>query len=175
MSPLAAILIVVLTVMGMEGVAWSVHRWVMHGPLGWRWHKSHHEERRGWFEKNDLYAVVFAGLSILLFMLGSRAWPVLWWAGVGMAAYGLLYFVVHDGLVHRRWPFRFVPRRGYLRRLYQAHRLHHAVKGRDDCVSFGFAYAPRVDKLKARLQASGVLAHRQSTHRDAWRPDVDDA
>ena len=175
MSALGAILIVVLTVAAMEGVAYSVHRWIMHGRLGWGWHESHHEERHGWFEKNDLYALVFAGLSILLFMLGSRGWLWLWWIGLGMTVYGLLYFVVHVGLVHQRWPFRFVPKRGYLRRLYQAHRLHHAVKGRDDCVSFGFAYAPRVEPLKARLQASGVLSHRQSTHRDAWRPGADDA
>ncbi len=31
----------------------------------------------------------------------------------------------------RRWPFPLQPKRGYLKRLYQAHRLHHAVAGRD--------------------------------------------
>ena len=50
-----------------------------------------------------------------------------------------------------------------------------AVEGRDDCVSFGFVYAPPVDDLKARLRASGVLARRQSDHRDAWRPDRGEA
>ena len=37
--------------------------------LGLGWHKSHHEPRNGWFEKNDLYAVVFAGVAILLIVL----------------------------------------------------------------------------------------------------------
>lgn len=173
---LGPILIVLVTVAVMEGVAYSVHRWIMHGPLGWAWHKSHHDhDHEGVFEKNDLYAVVFSVFAIGLFAVGSRWWPPLWWIATGMSAYGIIYFVVHDGLVHQRWPFRAVPRRGYLRRLYQAHRLHHAVDGRNDCVSFGFVYAPPVERLKARLAASGVLARRQSRHRDAWRPDAGDA
>lgn len=169
---MTAALIVVATVAVMEAVAYAVHRWIMHGPMGWGWHKSHHDhDHVGMFEKNDLYAVVFSVLAIGLFAAGSRWFPPLWWIAVGMSVYGLIYFVVHDGLVHQRWPFRVVPKRGYFRRLYQAHRLHHAVDGRDDCVSFGFVYAPRVDDLKARLRASGVLARRQSHHPDAWRPD----
>lgn len=165
-------LIVLVTVIAMEAFAYSVHRWIMHGPLGWGWHKSHHDhDHSGVFEKNDLYAAVFSVFAIGLFALGSLWWPALWWIAVGMSVYGVIYFFVHDGLVHQRWPFRAVPRRGYLRRLYQAHRLHHAVEGRDDCVSFGFVYAPPVDDLKAQLHRSGVLARRQSRHRDAWRPD----
>jgi beta-carotene 3-hydroxylase len=61
--------------------------------------------------------------------------------------------MVHDGLVHQRWPFRYIPRRGYLKRLYMAHRLHHAVRGKEDCVSFGFLYAPPVSKLQAILRS----------------------
>jgi beta-carotene 3-hydroxylase len=65
----------------------------------------------------------------------------------------MLYFVAHDGLVHGRWPFRYVPKSGYLKRLYQAHRMHHAVDGKEGAVSFGFLYAPPVDDLKRQLQA----------------------
>lgn len=172
MSTLLPILIVVATVAVMEFVAYAVHRWIMHGRLGWGWHESHHEAREGIFEKNDLYAVVFTVLAIGLFVWGAARWPLLWWVALGMTVYGLLYFIAHDGLVHQRWPFRAVPRRGYLRRLYQAHRLHHAVEGKEDCVSFGFLYAPPVDDLKAQLKASRVLEQRQSRHRDAWRPDA---
>ena len=46
---------------------------------------------------------------------------------LAMTIYGALYFIVHDGLVHQRWPFRHVPRRVYLKRLVQAHRLRHQV------------------------------------------------
>ncbi len=152
MSFLLNSLIVLITVVLMEGVSWVSHKYVMHG-WGWGWHRSHHEPRQGWFEKNDLYAVVFAGLAIVLIALGTAGrWP-LQWIGAGMTLYGFLYFLAHDGLVHRRWPLRYVPRSGYLKRLYQAHRMHHAVEGREGCVSFGFLYAPSVKALKADLQS----------------------
>ncbi|MDN4055542.1 sterol desaturase family protein [Massilia sp. YIM B02763] len=144
--------VVVVTVVLMEVFSIVAHKYVMHG-FGWGWHKSHHEPRTGWFEKNDLYAFVFAGVAILLIWLGTEGRHPLEWIGAGMTAYGLLYFVAHDGLVHQRWPFRYVPRRGYLKRLYQAHRMHHAVQGKEGTVSFGFLYAPPVDKLKRQLHA----------------------
>ncbi|HDS1816292.1 TPA: beta-carotene hydroxylase, partial [Pseudomonas putida] len=40
----------------------------------------------------------------------------------------------------------------YLKRLHRAHRLHHAVKGRQGSVSFGFFYAPPVEVLKRQLR-----------------------
>ena len=136
----------------MEAVAWAVHRYVMHGALGWGWHRSHHSPRQGWFEKNDLYAVVFAGLSLLFFTVLAARWPLLWWAGAGMGLYGLLYVFVHDGLVHQRIPFVKAPRRGYLKRLVQAHRMHHAVREREGAVSFGFLWAPRLERLRDELR-----------------------
>ena len=147
-------LLVVGTVVFMEWfAAWS-HEPIMHG-WGWGWHKSHHEhhdDEHGPFEVNDLYAVVFGALSMVLFWLGSTwFWPLTWIA-TGLVVYGILYFFMHDGLVHQRWPFRHVPRKGYLKRVYQAHRLHHAVEGKDGCVSFGFVYAEPVDKLVTKLQ-----------------------
>ncbi|QDK19900.1 beta-carotene hydroxylase [Leclercia adecarboxylata] len=143
--------IVLLTVAAMELIAALAHKYIMHG-WGWGWHESHHEPRTSWFEVNDLYAVVFAVLAIVLIALGSWGiWP-LQWIGAGMTLYGALYFMVHDGLVHQRWPFRYIPRRGYLKRLYLAHRLHHAVRGKEDCVSFGFLYAPPIEKLQATLR-----------------------
>lgn len=145
-------LVFFITLAAMEGVAYLAHKYLMHG-WGWGWHRSHHEPRTGWFEKNDLYAVVFAGLAIVLIALGTQGLHPLEWIGAGMTAYGALYFVVHDGLVHRRWPFHLVPRRGYLKRLYQAHLMHHAVEGKDRCVSFGFLFAPSTTRLRAQLRA----------------------
>lgn len=151
MLPLLDMLIALATVAVMEVVAWASHKFVMHG-WGWGWHRSHHEPRHGQFEKNDLYALVFAALAMTLIALGTAGlWP-LQWNGAGMTLYGFLYFLAHDGLVHQRWGLRHVPRQGYLKRLYQAHRLHHAVPGRDGCVSFGFLYAPRVTLLRAQLR-----------------------
>ncbi|XES83673.1 sterol desaturase family protein [Franconibacter pulveris] len=144
-------LIVITTFCLMEIVATLAHKYIMHG-WGWGWHRSHHEPRHGWFEVNDLYAVVFALLAIVLIALGTAGWWPLQWLGAGMTLYGLFYFLVHDGLVHRRWPFNYIPRRGYLKRLYQAHRLHHAVNGKEGCVSFGFLYAAKPEALQAELR-----------------------
>lgn len=144
-------LILVATIVLMEVFSIVAHKYVMHG-FGWGWHRSHHEPRTGWFEKNDLYALVFAGIAIALIYAGTRGHHPLEWIGAGMTAYGFLYFVAHDGLVHRRWPFTYTPRQGYLKRLYQAHRLHHAVAGKNGAVSFGFLYAPPVATLKRQLR-----------------------
>lgn len=162
--------IVITTVGVMELVAYSVHRWIMHGSFGWGWHKSHHDEHgdhQSGFEKNDLYGLVFSVIAAGLFIL-SDGW--LWWVAVGMTVYGVIYLLLHDCLVHQRWPFRAIPRRGYLRRVYQAHRLHHAVEGREGCVSFGFIYAPPVERLKNELrQTGGLRQDRQAADADATR------
>lgn len=148
-----AIVVIIATVALMELFAWWAHKYVMHG-WGWAWHKSHHEPHDDRFERNDLYAVVFACVAIVLFWIGTTYWAPIWWVATGITIYGLLYFVAHDGLVHQRWPFRYVPRSGYLKRLYQAHRLHHAVEGKEGCVSFGFIWAPSVESLKRELVAN---------------------
>lgn len=164
---IVSVAIVLATVIAMEGFAYVTHRYVMHGPLGWGWHRSHHEETKGPFERNDLYAVVFSAVSAVFIMAGSfGVWP-LTEIGIGFIVYGFLYFVVHDGFVHERWPFRYVPKRGYLKRLVQAHKMHHAVEGRDGCVSFGFLYAPPIADLKADLKAKRTLARER-----AERPSV---
>src|SRR6478609_4052337 len=125
MHALVWILVAAAGFVAMEGIAWLSHRYVMHG-WGWGWHRSHHEPGPGGFERNDLYALFGVALSIALFLLAGRLQsPALQALAVGVTAYGLMYGFVHDGVVHQRWPFRYMPRNGYMRRLVQAHRLHH--------------------------------------------------
>ena len=140
----------------MEGFAWVMHRYVMHGPL-WIWHRSHHEPRTGAFELNDLFAVVFAAPAIIAIWFGVRGIDWLLPVGLGITTYGAIYFLFHDGLVHRRFPMPKA-RSAYWKRLIQAHRFHHAVHTKDGCVSFGFLLAPDVRSLKAKLAARGVDA-----------------
>jgi len=139
----------------MEGVAYAAHRWVMHGP-GWFLHASHHRRRDGLFEANDLYALIFAMPSIVLLQggvnLGWGNWAI--WVGAGIAAYGVIYFGFHDVIVHRRIANRYLPRSNYMKRIIQAHRLHHATEAKHGSVSFGFLWAPRPELLKQRLAAS---------------------
>jgi beta-carotene 3-hydroxylase len=147
-TALGDLALTVFSFVGMELFTWAFHRYVMHG-VGWGWHRSHHEGRGQRFEKNDLFAVVFAGIGIALFALGlSPALRACTFVGIGVTLYGALYFLVHDGLCHGRIKLpRGVPG-AYLKRLIQAHRLHHATPGRDGAVSFGFLYVrdPRVLK-----------------------------
>ena len=165
---LVPLLIVAATVVAMEGVAWASHKYVMHG-FAWAWHRDHHEPAGKALETNDRFALFGAALSIALFALGSRwvmgeqAWSPGTWLGLGVLGYGIVYTLVHDGLVHQRW-FRWVPKRGYAKRLVQAHKLHHATSGRDGGVSFGFVLARDPAKLKAELkrrQAAGSAAPRE--------------
>ncbi|QNM81880.1 beta-carotene hydroxylase [Sphingomonas sabuli] len=145
----------------MEGVAYVAHRWVMHG-LGWFLHESHHRERHGWFELNDLYALIFAVPSIVLLYGGVQAGWGDWatWVGAGIAAYGAIYFGFHDVIVHRRIGHRYVPRSTYMKRIVQAHRLHHVTTSKHGSVSFGFLYAPPAEALKAELQDSAAATIR---------------
>ena len=149
MNVLINSLVFVSTVVGMELFAIVAHKYIMHG-WGWGWHRSHHEPQAGTFEKNDLYAITFAVIVIALFVAGLW-WEPLWWAALGITIYGGIYAFVHDIMVHQRFGMRWVPRRGYSKRLLQAHRLHHAVKGKDGGVSFGFLFAPDPARLKRQL------------------------
>jgi beta-carotene 3-hydroxylase len=154
----AGILLFLGTVAGMEIFAYAAHRWVMHGP-GWFLHESHHRPRTGAFELNDLYAVIFAIPSIVLLLGGVQLgwWPGFAWIGAGIATYGAIYFGFHDVIVHKRLPHRYVARSRYMKRIVQAHRLHHAVESKHGTVSFGFLWAPRADMLKRQLKSRGGL------------------
>lgn len=136
----------------MEGVAWAVHRFLMHGPL-WRLHASHHAPGRRRLEANDLFGVAFAALACSVFWWSAPPdRHAIWWAAAGVTVYGCLYLVVHDGLVHRRFPLPLSAGRGYLRRLVQAHHLHHRARERTGAVSFGFLMPRDIAALKRRLR-----------------------
>lgn len=156
MTWLLPLLIVLASVAAMEWVAWASHKYVMHG-FGWAWHRDHHEPHDRLLEKNDLFALVGAAMSISMFaagsslVMGNTAWWPGTWIGLGILIYGVIYTLVHDGLVHQRY-FCWVPRSGYARRLVQGHKLHHATVGREGGVSFGFVLARDPVKLSAELK-----------------------
>ncbi|MEO6041381.1 MAG: sterol desaturase family protein [Croceibacterium sp.] len=153
---LASTLIAVAAMTAMEFVAWASHKYVMHG-FAWNWHRDHHEPHGNVVEKNDRFAAVGAAFSISMFaagsplVMGANAWWPGTWIGLGVLGYGIVYTLIHDGLVHQRW-FRWVPKRGYAKRLVQAHKLHHASVGQHGGVSFGFVFARDPARLKSELQ-----------------------
>ncbi len=156
------LLIFVTTILAMELFAYVMHRWVMHGP-GWFLHESHHRPRDGMFELNDLYGVIFAIPSIFLIYMGVQGgWGAnAAWIGAGIAGYGAIYFGFHDVIVHKRVGTRYLPKSAYMKRIIQAHRLHHVVETKRGTVSFGFIWAPKPELLKAELNARGNAGVRE--------------
>ena len=125
---------------GMEFMAWFTHKYVMHGFL-WMWHADHHlpkHEKKGFFEKNDLFFLVYAIPSMFCYIYGS-ATPHFWvfFVGVGISLYGLTYFLIHDVYIHQRFKwFRQLDSK-YSRAILRAHGTHHIKNTKENCESFG--------------------------------------
>lgn len=141
---LVNVVIVLITFVGMEGVAWWTHKYIMHGFM-WRWHHSHHNHHPGFLERNDLFSVVFSLVAVGTVMIGFEI-ESLWFLapiGIGVTLYGIFYFIFHDVIVHRRIKIRFNTRNAYLKRIIRAHYIHHRVHKRQGAEAFGFLYAPK--------------------------------
>lgn len=139
---LYALVILVIFVF-MEGVAWFLHKYVMHG-FGWFLHKDHHYPRKGRFEKNDSFGLFFSLISFLFILTGILSGLDLKLAvGIGIMLYGLGYFLVHDVFFHKRLKINYRPKSNYLERILNAHGVHHAKSTPKTGVSFGFLYASK--------------------------------
>ena len=136
------IIIVVGTFLFMEFVAWATHKYVMHGFL-WKIHEDHHSRGPGILEKNDLFLLIFAIPSWLLIMLGLMfKIEFMVWIGVGIAAYGGSYFLVHDVFIHRRLSWFKNSRNVYLQAIRKAHKVHHKHLTKEDGECFGMLIVP---------------------------------
>lgn len=128
----------------MEGITWCTHKFVMHGFL-WYLHEDHHRPKYPHiFEKNDLFFVIFAVPSILLFYFGvSPEINYLFFIGLGIMMYGAAYFLVHDVLIHQRFPWFKQTKIKYLKALRKAHKVHHKHLGKEHGECFGMLFVPR--------------------------------
>ena len=130
---------------GMEGVAWSAHKFLMHGWL-WPLHRDHHRrEHTGLLERNDWFFLIFALPGIAGLLAGAvNGYPWYFWAGVGITLYGAAYFFVHDLFIHQRWGlFRHTNNR-YFKAIRRAHKVHHKHLGKEDGECFGMLWVPPV-------------------------------
>lgn len=145
----------------MEPWARLLHGRVWHHAL-WRVHRSHHTRRSGRFEANDALSVTHAPVAAALIMVGCNLHgPIaaaLIGAGAGMTLFGFAYVVVHDGLVHGRLPVAFLARSAWLRRIRDAHAVHHA-RGR---APYGLFLGPRELMRAPRARAARPSAPRTS-------------
>lgn len=126
---LRAFVIIVLSFAAMEIVSYLVHRFLYH-KLFWVIHRSHHTEREGVFELNDLFPIVFAAITITLIFSGLETGGISdrVAVGTGMTLYGLVYFFIHDLYIHRRakWLKFRLP---LLMKIKKAHAVHHRSGG----------------------------------------------
>ena len=134
----------------MEFVAWSNHKYVMHGFL-WKWHKDHHmndhkkmqseEFYHPGLEKNDYFFLVYAIPAILLLIIGF--WiqlPILISIGIGISFYGITYFLIHDVLIHQRLHIPIIQKlkkNSYIAAVARAHIAHHRGKNIHDFDNYG--------------------------------------
>lgn len=136
--------ITLLTFLGMEMVTWLTHKFVMHGFL-WYLHADHHQPKyKLLFERNDLFFVIFAVPSILLFYFGIN--PELnfnFFIGLGILFYGMAYFFVHDIIIHQRVKWFSRTNIGYFKGLRRAHKVHHKHLGKEHGECFGMLYVPK--------------------------------
>lgn len=145
------ILIVVATFFFMEFMAWFTHKYVMHG-LMWYFHKDHHQHEPGFFEKNDVFFLIFAIPSWLCIMLGlMNANFYVVSIGAGIAVYGLSYFLMHDIFIHQRFKWFRNSNNFYLLALRKAHKIHHKHLGKDEGECFGMLVVPPKYYKEARL------------------------
>lgn len=143
MIPWIHILVFVLTFVIMESVAWLSHKYIMHGFL-WTWHRDHHRKHHdSWFERNDLFFVVYAVICIGFFLLWRFDVLAIGISiGTGIFCYGCTYFVVHDIFIHQRFKlFRNVDNR-YARAVRRAHKMHHKHLGKEHGECFGMLFVP---------------------------------
>ena len=138
-----SILVFVTTFFFMEFMAWFSHKYIMHGFL-WNLQADHHRKNQdSWFEKNDAFFVIYAGISIGFFLLWRYDILQIGLAiGSGIFVYGWTYFIVHDIFIHQRFKlFRNADNR-YARAVRRAHKMHHKHIGNDQGECFGMLLVP---------------------------------
>ena len=147
--------LIIFGFVGMEIFSYAVHRFVFHGVL-WKIHQTHHVARKSAFELNDIFSIVFALVSIFLMIFAEKplfnsiSFPI----GLGIAIYGLIYFIVHDFFTHQRF-LAFKSNSKILLTIRAAHQLHHQTKEKIGVEPFGlffFTYGKFWEKVSAKRQ-----------------------
>ncbi len=140
---MVSFLVFLVTYLLMECVTWLTHKYVMHGFL-WYLHADHHQPKYAHiFERNDLFFVIFAIPSILLFYFGAASgFDYRFFIGLGIFAYGLSYFIVHDIFIHQRFKLFKNTKNKYLLALRKGHKVHHKHLGKEEGECFGMLFVP---------------------------------
>ncbi|MEN8789778.1 MAG: beta-carotene hydroxylase [Flavobacteriaceae bacterium] len=143
MNIIFGIFIFLATFCFMEFMAWFTHKFIMHGFL-WSLHRDHHKkDHDSWFERNDAFFLFYAVVSMVCFYLGANtAYWVGWPLGLGILAYGIAYFMVHDIFIHQRFKMFRNANNWYARGVRRAHKIHHKHLGKEKGECFGMLVVP---------------------------------
>ena len=113
--------IVLVTFILTEFSAWANHKYIMHGVM-WYFHADHHKkDHKSWFERNDLFFIIYAVPSWLLIMYGM------------MNQYAWYTWVI----IHQRFKVFTKTKNVYILALRRAHKMHHKNTGKEGGESFG--------------------------------------
>ena len=146
---------IVLTIFGFIAVeifSYIAHRFLFHGVL-WKIHQTHHTARKGAFELNDIFSVIFALCSMFLMIFAAKPliYSISFPFGLGISIYGLIYFIIHDFFTHRRFlPFKSNSK--LLLTIRAAHQRHHQTTEKIGIAPYGlfiFEYARFSEKTSA--------------------------
>ena len=125
-------------------MAWFSHKYIMHGFL-WSLHKDHHvKNKKSWFERNDFFFVFYAFVSAFFVILWGEFsfFPGLAIA-IGIFAYGVTYFIVHDIFIHQRFKIWKRVNNRYAKAVRRAHKIHHKHLTKEDGECFGMLFVPK--------------------------------
>lgn len=145
--------LIIFGFVGMEIFSYIVHRFVFHGVF-WKIHKTHHVRRKGTFELNDIFSIIFALVSTFLIIFAEKplfnsiSFPI----GLGIAIYGFVYFIVHDFFTHRRF-LAFKSNNKILLTIRAAHQRHHQTSDKIGIEPFGlffFSYGKCWEKITVK-------------------------
>ena len=142
MSIVLNIALVIATFLTMEFIAWFTHKYVMHGFM-WKFHKDHHVEEPGFFERNDVFFLIYAVPSFLLILFGAlNGYDFKFFIGLGILLYGMAYFFVHDIFIHQRFKILRNADHPYFKAIRKAHKVHHKHRGKEHGECFGMLLVP---------------------------------
>lgn len=141
MQILINIVIILATIITMETLSWAIHKYLFHGPL-WFIHKTHHQQRHGFLELNDIFSFGFGALALCLLWIGHQDLNFKFWIGAGISIYGVIYFIFHDWFIHNRLK-AFKSENKYLKGIRRAHKIHHKSTEKNNSEEFGLLLASK--------------------------------
>ena len=136
--------VILITFVFMEGVAWWMHKYIMHG-LFWNLHEDHHvrDDHDSFFERNDSFFIFFAIMAMASFA-SWQIWGISFFLGIGLGItlYGAVYFFIHDLFIHQRIRVLTHTKNPYLLAIRRAHKMHHKHITKEDGECFGMLWVP---------------------------------